>query len=723
MRHVPPSGSSSVSIPVGYPVECGGYAAYSDRGMWSAARHNTGSAPSLQLPFVGNSMASPSFGGYRAPASQRSGSATPARASSQRPLAPEVSPQMFGSVRVPRKSASMTFPFHFEADSLPDAHLKGVGLAEISSRRLPRALRQRKRGVVQEAVGCTAQFQRCMTQCRREVQEIAAACKMRGEKYVDPDFHADDRSVFACGSASGSSFVWKRASEGALTSNSIMASPRSLRKAASAPLRDVREVFVPGFFQDAHILGALAAMKSFGQDPQDLLVGCEGAAGVLGVCLFQDGEWCFEIIDDFLPVQRLGKPACCHTVTDLEVKDWAALIEKACAKCYGTYEALTRRSELDALEDFMDVGANRVDLREFPIWGELWQHMRTLEERGAVMMLAVRRREAVGEKLTNGLISGFGYPLLRTDYVDNEMVCELVNPWPRGSYINRKSAPLDAEPTSKSFSMSIHEFCQHFTEILEVRLLPPDWQVATVACSAERPCYPLISVPHAAQGILVATDCGDQGSYEARTSTLGLRVFRCRVVAPPSHSVGARQDVSNPFRNLEILAERHISARSVVVELPQLEPSCLYLATVELDDPSSWAALRVFTSSSQRFRELSTPEAAYFVEAQSSASIVDLEESSRCPRTGSRMSAGTRRVGDANFQNNRSRLGDESVHGKDPPLFPRGHDPLLVPEPPKIPCEPRRRARGRGRGQSLDFGQMPHMFQALFGSCTTSLRC
>ena len=91
--------------------------------------------PSLQLPFVGNSMASPSFGGYRAPASQRSGSATPARASSQRPLAPEVSPQMFGSVRVPRKSASMTFPFHFEADSLPDAHLKGVGLAEISSRR------------------------------------------------------------------------------------------------------------------------------------------------------------------------------------------------------------------------------------------------------------------------------------------------------------------------------------------------------------------------------------------------------------------------------------------------------------------------------------------------------------------------------------------------------------------------------------------------------------
>ena len=108
---------------------------------------------------------------------------------------------------------------------------------------------------------------------------------------------------------------------------------------------------MPGFFQDAHILGALAAMKSFGQDPQDLLVGCEGAAGVLGVCLFQDGEWCFEIIDDFLPVQRLGKPACCHTVTDLEVKDWAALIEKACAKCYGTYEALTRRSELDALED------------------------------------------------------------------------------------------------------------------------------------------------------------------------------------------------------------------------------------------------------------------------------------------------------------------------------------------------------------------------------------
>jgi len=83
-----------------------------------------------------------------------------------------------------------------------------------------------------------------------------------------------------------------------------------------------------------------------------------------------------------------------------------------------------------------------------------------------------------------------------------------------------------------------------------------------------------------------------------------------------------KQNVSSPFKNLELLAEKTISkARSVMVEVAKLEPNCLYVASVtsSLNNPLKFAVLRVLTASAPRFRELSAPESSYFLKAEETA--------------------------------------------------------------------------------------------------------
>jgi len=394
------------------------------------------------------------------------------------------------------------------------------------------------------------------------------------------------------------------------------------------------ELFVPGPFDTVYLLGALAAMRSVGREPRELIVWCEPQWGVYGVRLFKDGEWMYEVLDDFLPMGEHG-PACSFTSSEGKNHDWVPLLEKAYAKVHGSYEAIACGSEAEALEDVVGSGTSRVDMRDFPIWGELWQHLRSKRRRGYAQ-LAIRRIEPPGEALTSGLISCFGYPLLRLELIEGEMLCELENPWAAGSWSGRWgegsaelcSASLHYANTlevprrgCRTFWMSIQDFCKHFTDIWEARDVSAYWQSAAVTCSTERPSYPLISVSAATQALFVLTQSDRRWSQcDGYESAIGLRVYRCRVVAPPRNAVGVRQNVSSPFRNLELLAARApAKAHSVVVEVARLEPSCLYIAAADSEYQNAYLVLRVLTACAPRFRELSAPESSYLLQAQAAA--------------------------------------------------------------------------------------------------------
>jgi hypothetical protein len=169
--------------------------------------------------------------------------------------------------------------------------------------------------------------------------------------------------------------------------------------------------------------------------------------------------------------------------------------------------------------------------------------------------------------------------------------------------------------------MSIQDFCKHFTDVVEARTISPHWQCAAVISSTDRPSYPLISVSAPTQAMFVLSQPERRWEHQREYgNSIGLRVYRCRVVAPPKNSVAMKQNVSSPFKNMELLTKRELTkAHSVVVEIGRLEPHCLYIAVIDSEYRSSSLKLRVFTATAPRLRELSSPETQYLLQAQATA--------------------------------------------------------------------------------------------------------
>ncbi|CAE8659779.1 unnamed protein product, partial [Polarella glacialis] len=128
-----------------------------------------------------------------------------------------------------------------------------------------------------------------------------------------------------------------------------------------------------------------------------LLVWREPEAGIYGVRFFKDGEWMYEILDDLLPVDASGQPICSTARSQGNCQDWVSLIEKAYAKVHGSYEAIALGSEAEALEDVLGIGAGSFAVEDFPIWGELWQHLKGKRSRGYALLAIRRSQERAGE--------------------------------------------------------------------------------------------------------------------------------------------------------------------------------------------------------------------------------------------------------------------------------------------------------------------------------------
>ncbi|CAE7895164.1 sol [Symbiodinium necroappetens] len=151
------------------------------------------------------------------------------------------------------------------------------------------------------------------------------------------------------------------------------------------------KVIAPGALGSFHLQGALAMMRSVGKDPNELIVHRDADVGIYGVRFFKDGRWIYEVLDDLLPEseQRQLSSSC-------NGQEWPALIEKAYAKLHGCYEAVATGAEEDAMEDLLGAGSGRFAVSDFPVWAELWQHLRSKRKRGFALA-AIRRREAAGE--------------------------------------------------------------------------------------------------------------------------------------------------------------------------------------------------------------------------------------------------------------------------------------------------------------------------------------
>lgn len=322
----------------------------------------------------------------------------------------------------------------------------------------------------------------------RTYAEIKEQCLRERRLFEDPDFPANNKSVFPS-KRPPKPFEWKRPAE--LTSD-----PQLFVEGASR--LDIKQ----GNLGDCWLL---AAMSSLCQCPGLLHrvvpqseQGFSEHSGYCGVFHFNFwvfGKWTEVVIDDRLPTQN-GRLVFMHSPQKNEF--WAALLEKAYAKLHGCYENLKGGSSCEAMEDFTGGITELFDLMEKPP-ANLFSIMMKSVEHDALMgcSIDVPRGMERDWELTNGLIVGHAYSV--TDAKTLELhankekrtiqLVRLRNPWGNerewnGAWSDKSKEWSMIPPRERErvglvisddgeFWMSFKDFVANFSK-LEICSLGPD---------------------------------------------------------------------------------------------------------------------------------------------------------------------------------------------------------------------------------------------------------
>ncbi|KAG0718857.1 Calpain-5 [Chionoecetes opilio] len=176
-------------------------------------------------------------------------------------------------------------------------------------------------------------------------------CLNRGEKFSDPKFPPHDSTLFFSKQPPGV-ITWKRPHE-------IVDKPQLFIEGASA--KDVTQ----GQLGNCWFVAACATLAGVKElwhkvipDYKDQEYG-ELHPGIFCFRFWRFGEWVEVVIDDLLPTIE-GKLIFTHSKERGEF--WCALLEKAYAKLYGSYEALEGGNLSDALVDLTSGVSAHLDL-------------------------------------------------------------------------------------------------------------------------------------------------------------------------------------------------------------------------------------------------------------------------------------------------------------------------------------------------------------------------
>ncbi|CAG5125959.1 unnamed protein product [Candidula unifasciata] len=257
----------------------------------------------------------------------------------------------------------------------------------------------------------------------QKYDEIKAKCLEEGVNFEDPEFEAEDSSIFFS-SAPPRPFEWKRPHE-------ICDNPEWITSGASR--FDVRQ----GELGDCWLLAAVASLTcnpklfSFVVDPNQSFT--ENYCGIFKFNFWHQGDWQEVVVDDRLPTYR-NQLVFMHSTEKNEF--WSALLEKAYAKLMGSYESLKGGSTSEAMEDFTGGVTEMFDLRNAP--PNLLNIMLKAYERGSLMGCSIDAVPGQTEaELDNGLICGHAYSVTNvklTPRMQGQMpMVRIRNPWGNSS--------------------------------------------------------------------------------------------------------------------------------------------------------------------------------------------------------------------------------------------------------------------------------------------------
>ncbi|CAM9207590.1 unnamed protein product [Choristocarpus tenellus] len=212
---------------------------------------------------------------------------------------------------------------------------------------------------------------------------------------------------------------------------------------------DVRQ----GLFADSWLLSALSMISAstvgdgyvdeqiaqlfitpIGADGKPMF---ESYSGAYAVRLFLEGQWQVVIIDDFFPAVDAKKLdnsnmglACAHSYGAREL--WVSLLEKACAKLFGSYAALENGFVHMALKMFTGGDAEEVFLNSVGRGvgkRSLWKKMVKYQRNGYIMGAGTITGNLAEKQIQDiGLVFGTAYTIFDVQESEGEQLIKLCNP-------------------------------------------------------------------------------------------------------------------------------------------------------------------------------------------------------------------------------------------------------------------------------------------------------
>ncbi|XP_077996689.1 calpain-1 catalytic subunit-like isoform X2 [Glandiceps talaboti] len=258
----------------------------------------------------------------------------------------------------------------------------------------------------------------------QDYDKIKRECLAKGILWEDPDFPANDQSLFYS-QKPPRAFEWKRPSE-------IASDPHLFVGGAS------RFDVAQGELGDCWFLAAIASLSMhekllYRVVPPDQSFQ-KDYAGIVRFQFWKYGKWITVCVDDRLPTYQ-GRLVFLHSKSQNEF--WTALLEKAYSKMNGSYEALKGGTTVEAMEDFTGGVAELYDLRgKQP--KNLFSVMKTAMGRQSLLGCSINAHpNQVEAKQSNGLIMGHAYSITgvrkvnvntRRGRLDIQLV-RIRNPW------------------------------------------------------------------------------------------------------------------------------------------------------------------------------------------------------------------------------------------------------------------------------------------------------